>query len=189
MPEEMNIVRSDCENMSKTQVWIGNALLELMEQMDYNQITIKQLTEHAELARATFYLNYKSKDEVLSHYIDELYFKFYKQVAELENPTAYTIALSYFSFWKANLDFIRLLQKQNLFSLLLDKYEQWIQDISEMYSEEQIFHLSFSEPKKNAFFLVYQSAGLWNMLKHWVNRGAEESPEYLAALFDEITAK
>lgn len=175
--------------MSKTQVWIENALLELMEQMDYNRITIKQLTERAELARATFYLNYKSKDEVLSHYINELYFKFSKQVAELENPTAYTIALSYFSFWKGHLDFIRLLQKQNLFSLLLDKYEGWIQDISQRYNEDWIFHLHFSERKKNTYFLVYQSAGLWNMLKHWVNRGAEESPEYLADLFVEITSK
>lgn len=185
----MNILKSDCENMSKTQVWITDALLELMEQTDYQKITIKQLTEYAGLARATFYLNFKTKDEVLSRYIDALYWKFSRQIENLKNPTLYTIALAYFTFWKAHLDFIRLLQKQNLFSLLLDKYEGWIRDISRMYNEERIFHLHFSEEKKNAYFLVYQSAGLWNMLKHWVNHGAEESPEYLADLFVEITSK
>lgn len=185
----MNIRKADCENLSKTQVWITNALLELMEQSDYQKITIKHLTNHAELARATFYLNYKSKDEVLSRYIDDLYAKFSAQISKLEHPTLYTLALAYFTFWKMHLDFIRLLQKQNLLSLLLDKYEGWLFNISQICGEEPIFHLNFSDEKKLTYFMVYQSAGLWNMLKHWVGHGALEEPEYLANLFVEIAPK
>lgn len=40
--------------------------------MDYDQITIKNLTERADINRRTFYLHYASIDELLNELIDEI---------------------------------------------------------------------------------------------------------------------
>ena len=41
--------------------WILEALLKLMEEKDYEKITIKELTARADLDRKTFYRNFRSK--------------------------------------------------------------------------------------------------------------------------------
>ena len=49
---------------------IRDALLSLMAEKEYNKITITDITKRAGLARPTFYLHYKTKEDVLS----EIYF-------------------------------------------------------------------------------------------------------------------
>ena len=42
-----------------------NALLELLEEMEYKKITVQEITKRASLNRATFYLHFYDKDELL----------------------------------------------------------------------------------------------------------------------------
>ena len=182
----MRIRAKDCRQLTNTQVWITNALLRLMEEKEYRKITIKEVTEEAELAMATFYLNFTSKDDVLSRYIEELFFLFSERTDTLDNPDAYSLALIYFSFWKEHLEFIRLLQAHELFALLLEKYEAWLTEISNRFGPMQIFHLHLSDENEKQYFLFCQSASLWNMLRHWVNNGTQEPPEAMAVLFQRV---
>ena len=50
---------------------VKDALLELLEEQHYERITIASLCRQAEITRATFYLHYKSLDEVLNELLDE----------------------------------------------------------------------------------------------------------------------
>ena len=52
--------------------WILEALLKLMEEKNYEKITIKELTARADLDRKTFYRNFRSKEEVLYLQLQEL---------------------------------------------------------------------------------------------------------------------
>lgn len=47
------------------------ALLELMEEKDYKKITVREISERSTLNRATFYLHYYDKDELLEQMLDE----------------------------------------------------------------------------------------------------------------------
>lgn len=176
---------SGCE-LTKTQWWIVKALLNLMQQTEYSKITVKEICRAAGVARATFYLNLRSKDDVLSRYIDTLYAEFRRELVSAEPSDSYDLALVYFTFWHDHLDFARTLYTQNLFFRLLDRHEFWIRDIFGTTEEDKLL-TRFTDSRERDFFAVYQSGGLWHLLKRWVESGAKESPEYLSRVFARIT--
>ena len=49
----------------RTKASLLKTLLKLLENKDYSEITITELTEKADVARQTFYRNYNSKDDNL----------------------------------------------------------------------------------------------------------------------------
>ena len=49
--------------VKRTRNLLGNALLELVQEKKFEQITIQDITDRADLNRATFYLHYGSKED------------------------------------------------------------------------------------------------------------------------------
>ncbi|MBV7333272.1 TetR/AcrR family transcriptional regulator [Chloroflexi bacterium TSY] len=49
----------------RTRRLLGEALLDLLQEKDYESITVQEITDRADLNRATFYLHYESKQELL----------------------------------------------------------------------------------------------------------------------------
>ena len=49
----------------RSRAWMRAALMDLIAEKDYAKITITDITTRAGLSRPTFYLHYKSKDEIL----------------------------------------------------------------------------------------------------------------------------
>ena len=56
---------SDNPSAVRSQKEITAALLILMKEHPYNEITVKQILLESKLARKTFYRNFESKDDVL----------------------------------------------------------------------------------------------------------------------------
>lgn len=56
----------------KTQTAIRSAFREMLLEMDYDEITIKELTTRADISRRTFYMYYSALDELLNELIDEI---------------------------------------------------------------------------------------------------------------------
>jgi AcrR family transcriptional regulator len=48
----------------RTQLLLGNALVELMIEKGYDAITVKDIIERANVGRSTFYAHYPGKDEL-----------------------------------------------------------------------------------------------------------------------------
>jgi len=55
----------------RTQRLLGEALMSLILEKGYDPITIKDITERADVAYVTFFRNFKSKDELLIHRMGE----------------------------------------------------------------------------------------------------------------------
>lgn len=56
----------------KTKQAIRNTLKEMIYEMEYDQITIKELTTRAQINRKTFYLHYRDLDELLAELQEEV---------------------------------------------------------------------------------------------------------------------
>ena len=56
---------ADHPSAIRTRNEIAGALLNLMENYPYNEITVKQIILETDLVRKTFYRNFSSKDDVL----------------------------------------------------------------------------------------------------------------------------
>ena len=58
------------------------ALATLMEEKPYKNIKVSEITDQALVARPTFYLHFKTKDELLLSVIDEFFTQFFEDFDE-----------------------------------------------------------------------------------------------------------
>lgn len=56
----------------KTKNAIRTVFRDMLSEMNYDEIKIKELTERAEISRRTFYMHYSALDELLNELIDEI---------------------------------------------------------------------------------------------------------------------
>ena len=56
----------------RTKMALRNALLSLMMERGYESLTVQQILDRAAVGRATFYLHYRSKEDLLRGSLDEL---------------------------------------------------------------------------------------------------------------------
>jgi len=59
--------------IARTQQLLSKALMELVVERGYDTITIQDITDRADVSRATFYLHYKDKDELLFASMTKIY--------------------------------------------------------------------------------------------------------------------
>lgn len=58
---------------ARTQKWLRQAFLTLIQEKPIELITIQELTDEADMARVTFYRHYKDKNELLLDCLDNIY--------------------------------------------------------------------------------------------------------------------
>jgi AcrR family transcriptional regulator len=69
--------------VQRTRKLLREALMALILEEGYDAISIQDITEKANLGRATFYLHFKDKDELLLEVMDEFIQDFLQQVPQL----------------------------------------------------------------------------------------------------------
>ena len=60
----------------RTRRMLSEALLELIQEKDYDLITIQEITDRADVHRATFYLHFTTKEELLATSLESLFIDF-----------------------------------------------------------------------------------------------------------------
>ena len=79
--------------IQRTRQALRKALLELNKEKGYDSISVEEITQRANLGRATFYLHYKDKEDLL---VDEF--------SEIVNRRALIISEIPFSSWLPELE-------------------------------------------------------------------------------------
>lgn len=167
-----------------SQEYIVYALLELMEEKPYNDISITEITQRAKIARRTFYLNFTSKQEVLNTYFDVLFLNFMDALQDYSYSDLYEKARAYFKFWEEKISLVLLLEKNQLFELLIKKYSEKLSD-QNFFNSSRDLGRSFSEGELE-IVILFNAAGLWKMLEYWALTGQRESADEMAKIFYKI---
>ena len=163
--------------------WIMKALLELLLEKAYNEITITEIALRAQLARRTFYRNFDTKDDVLNMYIKKLCCEYKKLLKEEKILKVHNVAKVYFTFWNKYLKFLILMEKNNLLYMILQKYNEYLPVIHEelLGNNKENENSSMLE-----YILTFSAGGFWNTLVKWVHDGAKNTPEDMASIVDKI---
>lgn len=66
----------------RSREWFRSALLDLLGNKKFAQITVKDLCRKADLSRQTFYQIFDSKEEVLEYHFMTLFKKFLKECGD-----------------------------------------------------------------------------------------------------------
>ncbi len=151
----------------KTQ--ITKAMLELLEQYEFEELSISQITARAQVSRNSFYRNYKSKEDILLHYVRRLFTDWRKECEKRSPGSTAELYGDLFLHLIDNRDFYLLLKKRNQFHLFLTVL---LEQTGPKPEHENMW----------AYTLAFIAYGTYGWIEEWVARGMQESGEVMAAL-------
>lgn len=155
---------------------LTEALLTVMKQYDFKEITVTQIAQEAHLSRKTFYRLFTDKEEILDCYLKDIVTSFYSLVEKKQIHHYWEVVQLYFDFWLERKPLLDLLKKNNLLFLF---YE-----ISNKYSM-QVFCLVRSQKVADQFtgtlpyLLAYAVGGMTSMLLKWAEDDMKTPSETL----------
>lgn len=167
----------------RTRKLLTQALTELMQHKQVNEITVKELTDAADMNRGTFYLYYKDIYDMIEKIEDGMFNRLNAIFTPRENETVAeqtkSILLDLYRFIKDNQDMCRaLLSSNGDMNFLLRLNEVLREKCLRVYMEsvptanEEAFEYRYS-------FTVHGCAGI---IGTWVGMNCPEEPEEMAEL-------
>ena len=148
------------------------ALLRMMQEQPFADISISALVSTAQVGRASFYRNFTDKEDVLRQENDRLTAQ-WKEAFEGEShdePNAFFVSL--LDFYKEHSDFYLALYQTGLSDMLL----QTLLEQSEITPEM---------PNALAYLKSSIAYMLYGWIVEWMKRGMQESGTELAKMFED----
>lgn len=153
---------------------ITNALFSLMQEKSLSDIHITEIIQKAGVARASFYRNYCSKEDVLVTLIRDVLDQFSEEM-NLESGTFYTYenVLLSFQYFKDNRKYVLNLYHSGFSSVLLEELNHFHEGIEGFMSVASI----------QKYQLYMYIGALLNTALVWLAQDLEISPEEMARFF------
>ncbi|MDE6240885.1 MAG: TetR/AcrR family transcriptional regulator [Anaeroplasmataceae bacterium] len=150
------------------------ALFILLEQKPLSDITIKELVKKAGVARASFYRNFKTKEDIITYFLNTLLLQYKeKYAADLAHIARYDNVLRTFTYVLSyKMEFQSLFQAR-LGQMFLDAINEYIITSTDLQHEKQLYKYPF-----------YSYAGaLYNVIYYWITSGCKETPEEITKAY------
>ncbi|MBZ0284545.1 MAG: TetR/AcrR family transcriptional regulator [Anaerolineae bacterium] len=168
----------------KTQQALGDALVALILEKGYDPITIKEITDRADVAHATFYRHYHDKDELLRRKLEELV----GEIEALTKEPALQDAEGYLIFKHAQ-------ENSSLYQILLSSegtlaVRKWLTDRMAANTLRTCKPL-FAQP--NGLIppqvAAHHIAGsLLLLIEWWLDQKMPYPPHHMAKIFEQLIA-
>lgn len=107
---------------------LRKALISLMEEKPFDKISISDIAVRAELSRQTFYTNFDTKEEILEHFLREIFNQCSRNM-KFDSSKLMEFLRGYFGFWETYAPFLRLLLENNLSYLFLRQSRAYYQEV------------------------------------------------------------
>lgn len=164
-----------------TRMCIGEALINLMQQRDYDSIKISDIVAKAGISRMTYYNYYHAKTDVLEDYLQEIVAEYLRSSND-ENVKEkiggfqdYEHVLHALNFFDQYANFFLTLLNAGLYSIIINAVNQFM--------EEQVMPFY----PRSVYRLYYYSGALLNTFLKWEENGKKESAEEIAEIIASFT--
>ena len=161
------------ETMTKECLYTAPLLL--MEKKPYEDITITEIAKKAGVSRMSYYRLYKSKDDILEQYADEVFRNLLNRIREMQNPDKKWLAEELFRICGENHLLLKNVYHARLYDRIMKNLIQYCG-----YLAEHVFGM---EQSPETEYWIYGEAGKFGMLiLCWMENGMKESPGQMADL-------
>ena len=173
----------------KTRDAIFKAFTQLLSTKDFNQITVGEIIDGADVGRATFYSHFETKDFLLKEFCQELFC----HIFDTENNDGHEhrhifdcdssdpVFLHLFQHLQKNdNNILALLSAQNN-ELFLSYFRNNLENLIERHLS--LFQSQKSEKIPGPFWKNYIVSTLVLTIKWWIDHGMQESPEVITEYF------
>lgn len=169
------LMLSNEESHKVTRESIEEALLVLMKEREYGEISVSELVKKAGISRAAYYKNYKSKEEVIQSLLKRRAMQDV-EIAQEKGRQGHSG-----DFWKSM--FEQLLPSAEVYQILCKNGLKGL--LFETYNEMAMSYMNLIE-KQNRYYMLFFSGAISNVLIGWVENGMKESPEEMGKILDEM---
>lgn len=176
------------KRITKSRKLIQDAFLSLANKNPFENITVKDISERANVNRATFYAHFKDKYDLLDSFISDEFMTIVSSRispdAKLNEKTLRDLIFIMCDYHKTvGTSYIRLYKSANI---LIDMRVQLkLQNIVQnMLNNTR--NCSKNEEEKLELITVMMSSGIYCATKHWHSKGNLKDASAVSALADEI---
>ena len=148
---------------------ISAAMIELLKENAFSDISVSEICEKAQVSRNSFYRNFADREDILYKHIRFLLNEWDKYREYNDKGSGAEFFGNVFAFLKHNEDFFSLLSKRNMLHVLL-------RVIKDMHG---------AKPEHDniaAYLTSFMSYGTFGWIEEWINRGMQESAESMTEL-------
>ena len=173
----------------RTKKLLKQALAELMEQKDFNDITVKDITEKANLNRGTFYLHYSGTYDLLEKIENEILGSIQQVIEEYlnhddaKNDSAITAIYPIGVYIMEYADICRCLITNKASSDFIDKFQELI--FKNLLNITSIKHPKAAN-KSNEYYFSFITYGVIGVLKCWLSKKPMPPVDEVAKLVDKF---
>lgn len=181
--------KQEDRRVRKTKKLLKESLIELMNDKKVKDITIKDITERADLNRGTFYLHYLDIYDLLSQIEDEIITNLttlLKTFNETQTLSSYDLLEQLFNYLYENKEIFRVLLYTNSDTQFLNKLQILIETMG-LYTLQNIYQ--DTQPILYTYFLSFISSGVIGMVEHWFKNGMTLTPSEMASMVDQMITK
>lgn len=153
---------------------MADALLELMKEKQFSKITVKDISEAADVNRSTWFRHFNTKNEAITFKLIQLWNR-WADNKDIKERHRYTLdnANTFFQFNYSIKDVLLKIYQSDLQSCV---YEAFYQIMMPQYGINPI----------ECYRARFYSYGLFGLLDEWIKRGFYEKPEEMAQLIKKI---
>jgi AcrR family transcriptional regulator len=187
----MNMIERTVDRRTrKSKRALRDALLVLMEEKEFKNITITDLVNRADVNRGTFYKYYDYKEDLIKEVQDKI-------IEDLRN--AYKIPYKGLTYYKQEevtkrkkpFLFNHIYENRKFYHLVLNSTELYefqrifCETISEVHINDLLYYMEHPKIEKK-FFSIYQCYGIFGLLVEWDKSNYSYSPEYMTEQHNQI---
>lgn len=177
----------------KTRKIIKDSFIKLVDEIGFEKITVKNLTDMANINRGTFYLHYKDKYDFLEQSQNEVIEEMKNIIAPACNEIKTLLSLNnevdikpflieLYTYLGKNSELLSAMLKCNN-SLFIDEFKKMIQ----AYVGEIICNNKYiNEKVKNKYLVEVIALIHIGVIEKWIDEGKVESPNEIATMLSVI---
>lgn len=164
------------QQVDQSVAWLAEALLQLMQQRPYKNISISAIANRSGLSRRTFYRHFDTIDALLDHVIEAQVNEMITTISNARPHRFREVVLIFFTACVPQREFLLNLQSNNLMPHLLTQLTTGVQKSL----------LAVLLPKNDTYTFAFAAGGIWNLLNQWLSDNAAATPEEMGDVAERI---
>ncbi len=177
--------------VQRTRPLLERALLELIEEQDYESITIQQITDRANMGRATFYLHYRNKEQLLLETVQKLQKELTQQLQPLSPQDllseGQTLSEKIFQHVAHYRHLYRVLLSERGAAIAKNRLMADLTQQAEHFAVNPLLQM-VDKPAVSANFLAsYLSGTIYAAITWWLDHQQQKTPEEMGSLVRKLT--
>ena len=173
-----------------TASYMDEALLALLENKNFEFITVKEVCQKAGVNRSTFYLHYESMNDLLEETINYVNNKFKDKLSEIGKINDTTkVVLTSDKFLRPYLSFI--MENKKIYKLIHDKPHLFNLSMIANNLYREIFDVALTnfkvKEKEKKYIFAFYTEGVIGIIKRWVENDCNDEIDFIIDIIERNT--